>query len=355
MKKHGNGSGMMRKLPDKTYEYRVSYGYDKNGKRIQKSFYGKLQEDCRDKKREYDKKSPQLSKITTVAEWAPQWLTIYKEGKISIDQVKQYRGMIDRYIIPELGNMKLNKVLPAQIQEFMNKYRDSSKSHLSKMKMVLSGIFDTAVDNYFCDRNPVPKVKIEGTESSPEYFSETETDQIIQYCFENRSNITDAIFTLLYTGLRREEILGLMWNDIDLQKNIIHIRRCIVKENAKMIIKEEMKTKDSLRDIPILDPLKTFMATMPRNSLYVFPGSSGGPIYPDVFSKAYMAVLKRIEVRPLTAHKCRHTFASRLLAAGVDIKIIQAILGHSDIKMTGNVYTHVDAIGVGKALSKFTY
>ena len=378
-KQKSNGSGMMRKRADNSWEYRRSYGYDLSGKLMQKSFYGKTQAECRRKRDEYDKQAVNITSIQTVEQWALKWLEIYKKGNCSIDTYRQYETLVTKYIIPTLGRSKLMSVKPAHILEFMNLHKTKSQSHVNKLRITMNSIFDTAIDNDLCVKNPVKNVRVEGVKTPEKaIFSDEELKIIVDSCLEERSNISDALFTLLHTGVRREELLGLMWKDIDFDNDVISINRAVIAQEGKKTLKNTLKNDYSKRVIPLFPPVKEMLQSRDRSSDFVFPTVSGEYYSPHRFNMAFKRLLERINrvnmqkaekevaddntkktediftpVSILTPHNCRHTFASQLLKKGVDIKIIQMILGHSDISMTGNVYTHVDVDTIKAATQYF--
>ncbi len=359
-KKNPNGSGMFRKRSNGTWEYRVSYGKDITGKLIQKSFYGATQGICRQKKTEYDSKQVSLMSIQTVGQWAPQWLHLYKKDKCAIDTYNQYKSLVENYIIPELGNLNLDIIKPAHIMQFMNKYGDMSQSHMSKMRMVLNAIFETAIDNDFCSRNPVRNIKAEGIKSKEKaVFSDAELKIISAHCLKERSNISDALLTLLWQAPRREELLGLQWPDIDFENDIITLRRTVIEENGKKKLKETMKNDSSKRAIPMFPQIKKILLSKERTSIFVFPTQNGDFYSPHRFNAAFGRLLQRINrennanIQILTPHNCRHTCATQMLKQGIDLKIIQQVLGHADITMTGNVYTHTNIDTLKQAVKNF--
>jgi len=362
--RHSNGSGSFRKRKDGSIEYRVCYDLP-NGEIFRKSFYGKTQSDCRDKKQEYDKQNAvPLDKIYTVSEWAVRWLALYKKDKCSINLYEQYKFIVENYIILNIGKLQLTAVKPAHIIEMMNKYKNMSKSHVRTMMTCVRGIFETAIDNDLCVKNPAKNINPEYKKPKErEFFNEKEIQIIEKFCFEERSNISDALLTLLYTGLRREELLGLQWGDIDFINEEINVNRCIVLEKGIKKIKGDLKNEFSKRVIPLFPQVNLILKNKPRTCEFVFPANGNDYQSPNGFSTTYHRLLKRINrlnnrenhIRELTPHCCRHTFATYLSARGVDIKIIQSILGHADISMTGNLYTHSTIDGIKKAVKDFKY
>ena len=362
--RRSNGSGSFRKRADGTIEYRASYGYDTAGQLIRKSFYGKTQAECRQKKTEYDKNHTiPLEQVCLVSEWARRWLELYKKDKCSLNMYDQYKMIVDNYINPNIGQLELSAVKPAHIVEMMNKYKGKSDSQVKKVMISLRGIFETAVDNELCNRNPAKNVKAEGVKPKEKgIFSEKEIDIIEKFCFAERSNISDSLVLLLYSGLRREELLGLKWEDIDFENETISVVRSVIMELNTKVLKSSLKSEDSLRVIPLLPKARMILESKAQSSEFVFPNMSGDYQNPETFSKMYKRLISRInrnndkdnQIRDLSAHCCRHTFATYLSARGIDIKIIQSVLGHADISMTSR-YTHDSLEGMKKALTGFKY
>ena len=156
-----------------------------------------------------------IDKVYTVAEWARRWLELYKKDKCSANAYAQYEYIVSNYIIVNIGHLKLTAAKPAHIADTINKYRDMSGSHVKIVMMCIRGIFEMAVDNDLCAKNPAKNIRPELKKAKErEFFNEQELQIIEKFCLEERSNISDALMTLLYTGLRREELLGLKWADV---------------------------------------------------------------------------------------------------------------------------------------------
>jgi integrase len=255
--------------------------------------------------------------------------------------------------------MPLTDVKPIHIKRFLSSKKDTSHSTITKLKAFLFAIFECAIDNDLCIKNPSRNVKppiiAQGTK---EAFSDVEVDTIFEYAATDEGKWFElAISTFILTGLRRGEVLGLMWDDIDFGTTVLNLRRAVsFGVGRSFIIVTTNCRKNHTREIPI-DPflLSLFKAEKENldrpKSLYIFSSASGELIKPDNFARTYQKFFRHLnewciknekpEVRKLTPHECRHTYASLLLRRGVDSRIRQALLGHADEEMTNN-YTHTD-------------
>ena len=155
-----------------------------------------------------------------------------------------------------------------------------------------------------------------------------------------RSGVFELYYLDLATGLRRGELLGLKWSDIDLDKGIICVRRQILRQNGK-VVEAPLKTKNSYRNIAIGADTIGVLKSMSCASDYVFPSPNGGPISPDSVLHMLQRALKRAGLERIRFHDLRHTFSVLALQNGVDIKTLSAMLGHYSAGFTLDTYAHV--------------
>ena len=146
------------------------------------------------------------------------------------------------------------------------------------------------------------------------------------------SGTFDAIVFLLETGLRRGELLGLMWSDIDMERATLHVQRSVSPENGRPAVRPPKW--NSYRTIPLMPDTLALIQRQPKRSLYVFPAPRGdGFEEPNHFSRrVYHFFLSFPEEYRCTAHELRHSYASQLMRRGVDIYTISKLPGHHDIK-----------------------
>lgn len=298
----------------------------------------------------------QLHENMTLGEWLPFWMKFYKKGTIKGTSFHQLE-LLARLIPDELMCKPVSDILPMELQFFYNQFGlTASKSYMDKMRVMVNAAFAAAVENGLCDRNPTLRLKTPRIAEKPrESYSLEQVTQIIDYamCCEN-SRISVAVLLLLLTGLRRGELLGLKWSDID--GDLLRVNRSVFIEDGKPVVVEgQAKTVASIRVIPLMPELLYRIRSLPRNSEFVFGTKNGTIWHPRNFSRDYNRFFEQLrevypEIQRLSPHCCRHTFGTLVLFSGSDIRTVQMLLGHTDIKTTSR-YTHPDLGNMQRAVS----
>jgi len=349
-KKRGHGEGSF--YHDKkrnNWQYKVTLGYDNDGFPVRKTLYGKTRAEAQKKGNEYiaalKGAKVSVSPDMKFCDWAKKWLENYKAGAIKQTSYHQLELLI--FKIPDsIQNKKVKDISPIEIQSFINQFAaEYSKSYIDKMRFLLNAIFTEAQENGLCLKNPARKIKTPNVREHPrESYSPSECAVIKEFAsrYYNQT-IATAIVTLLYTGLRRGELLGLRWDD--LSKQYITVNRGVFLEYNRPVVKEyQAKTESSLRMIPIVPDVFELICKLPKRGIYIFCVKSGGLMHPRNFSRDYGKFFDKLkeeypDFNVLSPHCCRHTYATLTLSAGADVRVVQALLGHTDIKTTSR-YTH---------------
>ena len=344
------------------YEYKATIGRDFQGKAIRKSFYSsKSLDEAKKKAQAYiinqeiaDRTGETLIQNTyTFGEWTEKWLEVYKKPTVSENTyLHTYKGPTEKHIIPYFGKSDLKNIRNIDVQKFFSiKQNTLSQSMLEKLKIILNAIFECAIENDLCYKNPVKHAEYRSNveKSEKQVYTDEQLKIVKPYFYTDMPEV----FLLLETGLRRGEMLGLMWQDIDIAKKTLSVNRSISDKSGGGVLINPPKW-DSYRTIPISNELIQLLCSLPHNSLYVFPNVNGQIAYPSHWSRKLQRHMERLNktypsIPILTAHELRHTRGTEMRRTGVDIYTIQKIMGHKDINVTANIYVHDDVETTRKA------
>ena len=170
------------------------------------------------------------------------------------------------------------------------------------------------------------------------------TVQLASFFREAReSGVFELYYLELATGLRRGELLGLKWEDVDLQRGDLRVRRQVSRINGD-VVEAPLKTKNAYRTLPLAEDTVSVLKEQRKkvgNSPWVFPSPNGGPISPDSVLHMLHRVLKRAGLPKVRFHDLRHTFATLALQNGVDVKTVSGMLGHFSAGFTLDTYAHI--------------
>lgn len=278
---------------------------------------------------------------------------LWKKDKIHYVKRSTYSAyilLIENHILPTFGNK--TSLVEEDVQNFVfAKLNDglcqkTIKDILIVLKMVLKfgekkklfpyTIFDV-------------KFPIENEKKDLEVLSIADHKRLIQYLQDNFTFKNLGIFICLSTGIRIGEVCGLRWSDIDLEKELICIRRTvqriyIIESEIKRteIIVDKPKTQNSIRDIPMSKELCAIIKPLCKvvNENYYVISNDIKPIEPRTYRSYYLRLMKRLGIPPLKFHGLRHSFATRCIESKCDYKTVSVILGHSNISTTLNLYVH---------------
>ena len=364
-KKRANGEGSIRKRKDGRWEGRYTAGNDPaTGKPIHKSVLAKTQSEAKEKLKqaiaEAEKLDMSRAKSYTLGAWIKLWYEVYAEPRLREKTKDYYLNYIDNHIIPELGNTPLEKLTTIQIQKFYNDLQKSGRiqryTHV-KLKdkglstrvvrgihTLLNNCLEQAVAERLLFTNPakgcrLPKLEKREMKILPE-------DKIGPYLAEaERRGLLAAFYLELTTGLRRGELLALLWTDLDVENMTISVSKQAGRNNAGEPDITRPKTENSIRKISIpqdaVDLLVAEHQKHPSNP-WMFPSPKTGEMYhPDSVVNIHKKILKDAGLEHLRFHDLRHTFATLALQNGVDVKTVSSMLGHFDAGFTLRTYTHV--------------
>ncbi len=369
-KRRSNGEGNIRKRKDGRWEGRYTAGINpENGKQIFKNVLGKTQADVKEKLKKALADSQRLVLTKqgkyTVGTWMDAWFENVAKVKVRPSSHQTYRGYIDNHIKPYIGNIPLEKLTTMELQKLYRKLLTSrrverieaqklpkglSAKTVRNINQVISSAMDLAVAQKIILENPTNACSLPRVEHKE--MQTISSEQLQAFPEEaKRSGVYEMYYIDLSTGLRRGELLGLKWEDIDMNQGIIRVRRQISRIDGK-IVEAPLKTKNSYRAVTISpQAIEVLKAQKEKaNDEYVFSSPNGGPISPDSVNNMLKRVLERAGIPKVRFHDLRHTFATLALQNGVDIKTVSGMLGHFSAGFTLDTYAHVTTVAQKEAV-----
>ena len=361
-KKRANGEGSIRRRKDGRWEGRYTAAHDpETGKAVYKNVLGKTQAEVKEKLAKAIEKSKRVDIVRagkyTLGQWMEIWFENYARLKVRPSSHATYRGYLDNHILPNIGNIPLNRLTTLDIQKFYKKLlecgrvvRAESKGQpkglsaktVRNLHQTLSSALDLAVQQRLIPSNPAAGCALPRAERQE--IRTLTTDQLNAFFREAKaSGVLELYYLDLATGLRRGELLGLRWEDIDWQHRELHIRRQLARVGGK-VTEAPLKTKNAYRTLPLGEDTIGILAQQKEKvgtSPWVFPGPAGGPLSPDSVLHMLHRVLERAGLPRLRFHDLRHTFATLALQNGIDVKTVSGMLGHYSAGFTLDTYAHV--------------
>lgn len=299
-----------------------------------------------------------------------QW-QLSNEVRLKGSTKNRYDNLIKTHILPQLGNRKLSEITTTDINAFLkeklqngriNETGGLSTSYVRSISHIITSAMQYAVSEKLCQplKNKVCKPNI--IKANPTILS-VENQRILEEYIQSHINSTTiGIMISLYTGLRIGEVCALSWKDIDFDDKLLFVKHTVarVKSNDKnsksKLILDEPKTVSSKRIIPISSPLFSILYKYRRNfqSLYVVSNTESF-VSPRTYEARFHRIMNACHIKQITYHGLRHTFATRCIEAGVDIKSLSEILGHSSVSITLNTYVHSSIEMKKKQLEKLSF
>ncbi len=303
-----------------------------------------------------------------VNEWFNTWMDEYKSLQCKSQTVRLYRNNYKRYIQEPIGKKKVTDVKPAVLQKIINGLHKAgySRAIITSVQTIIKGMFLQALRDGMIINDPaknltLPKFR-QTAKSERRVMNKEEMDLFLQYAKD--SAYYDYYRLALCTGLRINEAFALQWNDIDWKRKIICIKGTLVYESGQGVRKDSTKTTAGFREIPMIDASETLLKALrkKRAKTRILLGANwkeregledlilfnafGSSLCDTNVRKDINRIVGQInqdgiKFAHVTPHTFRHTFATRGLEAGIPLKVMQTILGHSSLSMTADLYSHV--------------
>jgi integrase len=303
----------------------------------------------------------------TVREYLEQWCRDYAETHVRRRTFEGYRGILDQYILPKLGAVALAKLTPRHVLEMESallreggeKDQGLSPQTVLHVHRVLSSALKNAVKLGMVARNVAGAVE-------PPRVTRQETRTLTwEEVYQLLEQVADPLYWTLIlldiqTGLRRSEILGLQWRDVDLPSGTLSVRRAWIKlpsGGMELTVPKSGRARVVALPGESVELLRSHGARQREaavgNGDFVFCRSDGNPLDPDWVTQGFRRMADKAGLENFRFHDLRHTHASLMLAEGVHLKVTSERLGHSSIGITGNLYSHVQPTVQREAVERF--
>lgn len=362
------------KRKDGRWEGRYRSGINRDGKSVYRSVYGKSYYEVK-------KKLSACNESSEPVELSPKKSPIFKEviamwQKANQNRYKgatalKYDNLIDNHILPMLGGYRLSEINTLVLADFMDNKLSTgrldragglSPSYVRSIMLIVFEVVDFAVKENMCDplKTQIHKPVIEKSEL--EILDVRSQSYLEKQLFLCPSETGVGILISLNTGLRISEVCALKWSDVDFEKAILCVRSTVARVKcdeigkATTLIIDRPKTKSSSRDIPISAKLMKALISLyeKRKSEYVISDKPSF-VSPRTYEYRFHRVLERYHIKSVNYHALRHTFATRCIECGVDVKTLSEILGHSNVAITLNTYVHSSMDRKREQLEKLSY
>lgn len=361
MAKRNNGEGNLRQRPNGSWEARVSYIDPDDGRRKRVSFYGKTKGEVRDKLKKGVARleagtAPKDASIT-VGAWLEHWRSTTLEASDRKPTTKAMYVRLSKNHLEDstVSSVRLDRFRASNVEGLLVELRGKGLADTSVRLIytVLRQAFDAAVRDGLVARNPVADVKRpRATAKEAKFLDVSQVGALLEAVEGSRYAV--VLKLIAATGLRAGEACGLRWEDVDLDDGTLRVRNTAVILNNRVVL-QEPKTAKSRRTVPLsaatVAMLRNHKVTLAKEKLaagdqyedagMVFPTRLGTVLSPRNLLRVVDVAAKKKGLEGVGVHTLRHSAAVAWLEAGVHIRAVADLLGHSSISITGDVYAHV--------------
>lgn len=349
----------IRKRKDGRWEARFPKGKDTDGHTKYGAVYGATYKEAKEKRRQIQENMPSFTSHGTgmlFQELLSLWIAD-SQVRLKASTVYRYQYLIDTHILPELGSRSLESMTSPVINSFLaNKLQDGrldgtgglSTAYVRSISLVISSVLKFGAEQGMCS-SVITKIKKPVlTPKELPVLSVSQQSALENTLLTGTDETKLGVYISLYTGLRIGEICALTWDDVDLKNRLVYVRNTVVRvksgsdsDSKTHLVIDSPKTAASLRCIPICSNLYVVLsdyASKKRTKFVVSPNESF--VSPRTFDYRFKKLLDASNIPRINYHALRHTFATRCIEAGVDVKSLSEILGHANVSITLNTYVH---------------
>jgi integrase len=339
------------------WEARVTVMVD--GEPVRKTYTAPTQREAKTRLKEalraLDDGLPAPDRRETVARFLDDWLDHLEHTERSSETIQNYRDMVRIYIMPNVGRVSLVELTPRHVEKMQRRILADGKSPRTARlsRSVLRAALRHAERHGLVARNAAALAEpVKQEHAEKRSMTVEQVQKLLDAAADTRDET--AVVLLVTLGLRRAELLGLQWSDVNMKTGTVHVRRGL-KRTGKGLEASSTKTAFSertLRLLPIaVDALKAHKVRQNEERLaagehwvggdWLLTNGWGGPLDPDNFRNRFVELCEQAGIGHWTPHDVRHTAGSLMFENGADLKIVSATLGHSSIRVTADVYAHL--------------
>ena len=347
-RKRKGGEGTIRQRADGRWEGRYVVGYDDKGYPKTKNVLAKTKRECAEKLQKLKEalggiKSDKVKPDMRFGDWLEYWYETHSKPKIRATTQLGYESRIRLHIVPEIGNIPLNKLTQNDLQQFYARLKKNGRKTLTerfgeglsdRMVRMCHATCRTALEKAVQDglirTNPAIGCKLPPKRARE--MQVLDRDELQRFLIQAQAEGYYELFLLdLATGLRRGELMALQWDDLDFETGVLNVNKQVYQVNGELQFSEP-KTKNSIRKIvlppSVVEVLREYKKTVDSRWMFPSPVKEDRPLTPGVVRKRLQLILEHAGCKHVRFHDLRHTFATLALQNGMDVKTLSAMLGH---------------------------
>ena len=293
--------------------------------------------------------------MVTLERWVNSWIE-RRSIRLAPATISSYRRLVLKYITPSpTGQMQIDQIAPEDLIVLLSPILAKGFTRQAQLTQILiNAAMKDATRQRVIPWNPMECVdRIHHRKTATAWLTADEAEQLLDSARDAGDPLYTAWILGLCCGLRRGEILGLKWSDIDFAGSSMHIQRQRVRVDGR-ILETPPKSDTSNRIIPLADQVREHLRQMRRIGAEYVLEHDGQPITDKILEHGLDVAICRAGVRRITLHGMRHTMAATAATNGVPIKILQAIMGHAQYTTTADIYAHVDRTAIINAVQTIT-